>query len=84
MGIQVTPRRAHPLPSVSLSRVLPTLQMVQKLSDAELAALVASRESRAEAALFLRFAPRVSQRHLWHHDTAKPLRRPTISSSKSC
>ncbi|HSU40916.1 MAG TPA: sigma-70 family RNA polymerase sigma factor [Polyangiaceae bacterium] len=50
---------------VSLALVLPGISM-SSLSDAELAALVASREGRAEAQLFLRFAPRIELYGLKH------------------
>jgi RNA polymerase sigma-70 factor (ECF subfamily) len=46
--------------------VLPTRGMPPEVSDAELAALVASRESRAEAVLFTRFAPRIELYGLKH------------------
>lgn len=48
--------------------VLPGMRM-SGLSDAELAALVASRESRAESQLFLRFAPRIELYGLKHLGT---------------
>ena len=56
--------------------VLPTPGMPLELSDAELAALVASRESRAEAALFARFAKRVElygRKHLGSQPAADDL-----------
>ena len=52
---------------MTLALVLPTtLRMALEVSDAELAALVASREARAEAALFARFAPRIELYGLKH------------------
>ena len=52
---------------MTLALVLPTsLRMALEVSDAELAALVASRETRAEAALFARFAPRIELYGLKH------------------
>ncbi|HEX5098160.1 MAG TPA: sigma-70 family RNA polymerase sigma factor [Polyangiaceae bacterium] len=56
--------------------VLPTPGMPLELSDAELAALVVSRESRAEAALFARFAKRVElygRKHLRSQPAADDL-----------
>lgn len=52
---------------MTLALVLPTtVRMALEVSDAELAALVASREARAEAALFDRFAPRIQLYGLKH------------------
>ena len=56
--------------------MLPTRSMPLELSDAELAALVASRETRAEAALFARFAKRVElygRKHLRSQPAADDL-----------
>ena len=52
---------------MTLTLVLPTkLRMPLEVSDAELARLVASRESQAEAQLFARFAPRIELYGLKH------------------
>jgi RNA polymerase sigma-70 factor (ECF subfamily) len=56
--------------------VLPTRGMPPELSDVELAALVASRETRAETALFARFAKRVElygKKHLQSQSAADDL-----------
>lgn len=58
----------RPRPCVAQLLVLPALGM-SNLSDAELAALVAARESRAEATLFVRFAPRIGLYGLKHLGT---------------